>query len=91
MPQRRAIPGLKTRSPLRDDAEYRRALSELHSLGNAALGTPKTRGLQDLVDCILDYEVAQGLIGIGVDEGAAAGSCTSVPEGHCRNERGGLA
>jgi hypothetical protein len=65
VPQRRAIPGLKTRTPLGDDAEYRLALHELHGLGEVALGTPKTRGLQDLVDCILDYEVVRGLSGVG--------------------------
>jgi hypothetical protein len=56
MTTRRRIPGLKTRPPLRDDVEYRHALAELHGLGQAALGTPATRGLQTLVDCILDYE-----------------------------------
>jgi hypothetical protein len=58
---------------LRDDAEYRRAIRELHSLGNAALGTPRTRGLQDLVDCMLDDEVAQDLS--SVSDGTAAGHC----------------
>jgi len=61
MTRRRAIRGLKTRAPLRDDAEYGLALSELQGLGHAALGTPATTGLQDLVDCILDYESAQAL------------------------------
>jgi hypothetical protein len=56
MTRRRALPGLRTRPPLRDDAEYRSALAELHGLGQAALGTPATRGLQALVECILDYE-----------------------------------
>jgi hypothetical protein len=59
MTHRRALPGLKTRPPLRDDAEYREALAELHGLGQAALGTPATRGLQALVECILDYEAKQ--------------------------------
>jgi hypothetical protein len=59
MTHRRALPGLKTRPPLRDDAEYRAALAELQGLGQAALGTPATRGLQALVDCILDYEASQ--------------------------------
>jgi hypothetical protein len=59
MTLRRALPGLKTRPPLRDDAEYRAALAELQGLGQAALGTPATRGLQALVDCILDYEASQ--------------------------------
>jgi hypothetical protein len=47
MTHRRALPGLKTRPPLRDDAEYREALAELHGLGQAAL------------ECILDYEAKQ--------------------------------
>lgn len=89
MPQRRAIPGLKTRSPLRDDAEYRRALGELHRFGKEALETPKTRGLQDLVDCILDYEVARGLSGVG--DGLVAGGGMSVQDGRTANERGDLA
>lgn len=59
MNHRRALPGLKTRPPLRDDAEYQAALAELHGLGQAALGTPATRGLQALVECILDYEANQ--------------------------------
>jgi hypothetical protein len=91
MPQRRAIPGLKTRSPLRDDAEYRQALKELHLLGQAALGTPRTRGLQDLVDCILDYEIARGLSGEGERLATGISIEAGMPDARSRGERGGHA